>query len=79
MVNLFDLSKKSLNVKAIFSAEHGLFGTYEAGGKVKNSNIDGIPVYSLYGKNKKPTLAQLKDIDIILFDLQDIGSYIIPI
>ena len=72
--NLFDLSKKSLNVKAIFSPEHGLFGTYEAGGKVKNSNIDGIPVYSLYGKNKKPTLAQLKDIDIILFDLQDIGS-----
>ena len=73
-INLFDLSKKSLNVKAIFSPEHGLFGTYEAGGKVKNSSIDGIPVYSLYGKNKKPTPAQLEDIDIILFDLQDIGS-----
>ena len=72
--NLFDLSRESLNVVAVFTPEHGLFGLHEAGGAVDNSEVDGVPVYSLYGKNKKPTPNQLSGIDILLFDMQDIGS-----
>ena len=56
-MNLFDLSKKSLNVKAVFSPEHGLFGTYEAGGKVKNSSM--AFQYIVYMVKIKNPLAQL--------------------
>lgn len=59
----------------IFCPEHGFRGTAEAGAKVDNS-IDvttGLPIISLYGKNKKPSRQQLADIDLILFDLQDVG------
>ena len=72
--NLFDLSQKTLNVVAVFTPEHGLFGSHEAGGVVDNSQVDGIPIYSLYGKSKKPTSDQLSGIDVLLFDMQDIGS-----
>ncbi len=64
-----------VNVKSIMSPEHGFRGEHDAGEKVIGG-IDsktGIPVVSLYGKNKKPSIEQLKDIDIIIFDIQDIG------
>lgn len=63
------------NVVKIFCPEHGFRGTAEAGAKVDNS-IDpktGLPIISLYGKNKKPTSEQLKDVDCVVFDLQDVG------
>jgi uncharacterized protein YbbC (DUF1343 family) len=67
----------SLKVKIvrIFVPEHGLWGNVEAGGKVGNTtylNTD-IPVVSLYSKKLKPTAADLMDIDLIIFDIQDVG------
>lgn len=64
-----------VNVVKVFSPEHGFRGTADAGQKVANQ-IDersGLPIISLYGKNKKPTVEQLKDVDIFLFDIQDVG------
>ena len=64
-----------VNIVKIFTPEHGFRGTAEAGAHVA-SGIDektGIPIVSLYGKNKKPTAEQLQYIDILLFDLQDVG------
>lgn len=63
------------DIRKIFCPEHGFRGTAEAGAHVDNS-VDpktGIPIISLYGKNKKPTAEQMKDIDVVLFDLQDVG------
>ncbi|MBI3886671.1 MAG: DUF1343 domain-containing protein [Opitutae bacterium] len=60
---------------ALFSPEHGLNGTVKAGENVADS-IDprsGLPVYSLHGKNRRPTKAQLKNLDALVIDLQDIG------
>lgn len=64
-----------VNIVKIFCPEHGFRGTAEAGAHVDNS-IDsktGIPIVSLYGKNKKPTPEQLQDVDCVVFDLQDVG------
>ena len=69
------LVAKGIHVTKIFCPEHGFRGTAEAGAHVDNS-VDpktGIPIISLYGKNKKPTPEQMKDIDVVLFDLQDVG------
>ena len=76
LVHLLDtLLALDVNVVKVFSPEHGFRGNVEAGGVVKNSvdSKTGIPVVSLYGKNKKPTVEQMKDCDVILFDLQDVG------
>ena len=65
----------NVNIVKIFTPEHGFRGTAEAGEHV-NSGVDektGITIVSLYGKNKKPTSEQLQGIDILLFDLQDVG------
>jgi len=66
--------KDILSVKAIFSPEHGLFGNHRAGKEVKNSTYKGITVYSLHGKNKRPSQTMLKNIDVLIYDIQDIGS-----
>lgn len=69
------LLQQGLDVKTIFSPEHGFRGTADAGAKVDNS-VDpqtGVAVQSLYGTNKKPTAAALKDIELLIFDLQDVG------
>ena len=65
-----------INVKLVFSPEHGFRGSADAGEKV-NNQVDaktGLPIISLYGDNKKPTAAQLREIDILLFDIQDVGA-----
>lgn len=65
-----------LNLIALYSPEHGLDGKTKAGQWVE-SYIDetyDLPVYSLYGKTRKPSPNMLKDIDVLLFDIQDIGS-----
>lgn len=61
---------------ALFGPEHGFFGTETAGEPVKNKIHPqlGIPVYSLYGKYRRPTPAMLGNIDTIVFDLQDLGA-----
>ena len=65
-----------VNIVKIFTPEHGFRGTADEGATIA-SGIDektGIAIISLYGKNKKPTSEQLEDIDILLFDLQDVGT-----
>lgn len=69
------LVKNNLKIKTIFAPEHGFRGNADAGEKVKNG-VDiktGIPIVSLYGPNKKPKPEQLKGIDIVVFDIQDVG------
>lgn len=64
-----------VSVRAIFTPEHGLRGDTEAGGEIGNS-VDtrtGIPIISLYGNKKKPDPADLHEIDIMIFDIQDVG------
>lgn len=65
-----------VDIKLIFAPEHGFRGTVEAG-EVVNNQTDkktGLPIVSLYGANKKPTVEQLKNIDVLLFDIQDVGA-----
>ena len=65
-----------VNVKKVFAPEHGFRGDADAGEHVANG-IDtktGIPIVSLYGKNRKPSAEQMKDIDIVVFDIQDVGA-----
>lgn len=70
------LLEKGIQVKKVFVPEHGFRGTADAGEKVGNS-IDqktGLPIVSLYGNNKKPSAAQIGDLDVVVFDLQDVGT-----
>ena len=64
-----------IDVRKIYTPEHGFRGTADAGAKVNSSKDEktGLPIVSLYGKNKKPTPEMLQGIDVILFDLQDVG------
>jgi uncharacterized protein YbbC (DUF1343 family) len=60
---------------ALFGPEHGVRGNVRAGGKIE-STVDsgtGLPVFSLYGKTRKPTPEMLKGIDLLVYDIQDIG------
>ncbi len=69
------LVKNNIKIKSIFAPEHGFRGDADAGEHVKNG-VDtktGIPIVSLYGSNKKPKPEQLKGIDIVVFDIQDVG------
>lgn len=69
------LIKSGIKVVKIFGPEHGFRGTADAGEHVENG-IDkktGIAVISLYGDHKKPTAADLKNVDVLLFDIQDVG------
>lgn len=64
------------SIKKVFAPEHGFRGTADAGELVKDG-IDtktGLPIISLYGKNKKPSPQQLEGIDIMVFDIQDVGA-----
>jgi len=74
--NLVDfLNSHGVVIKALFTPEHGLRGEADAGEKVNNS-VDtktGIPIVSIYGKNTQPTSEQLADIDIVIYDIQDVG------
>lgn len=66
----------NVSVKKVFAPEHGFRGTADAGEIVKDG-IDtksNLPIVSLYGKNKKPTSEQLKNLDIVVFDIQDVGA-----
>ncbi|MCX2742513.1 DUF1343 domain-containing protein [Mangrovivirga sp. M17] len=75
-VHLIDtLLSADINVSKIFAPEHGLRGTADAGEVIKDG-IDqksGLPVYSLYGKNKKPSQEMLEGLDVVIFDIQDVG------
>ncbi|SEB43090.1 Uncharacterized conserved protein YbbC, DUF1343 family [Tenacibaculum sp. MAR_2009_124] len=68
-------SNKKIKVKRVFAPEHGFRGKADAGETVKDG-VDtktGLSIISLYGKNKKPYPEQIKDIDVVVFDIQDVG------
>ena len=69
------LLARGIDIVKIYTPEHGFRGTADAGAKIDNGKDSktGIPILSLYGKTKKPTPEMLQGIDIILFDLQDVG------
>lgn len=67
---------KEVNLTALYGPEHGVRGNYSAGEYVDFYIDDAtkLPVYSLYGKTRKPNADMLKDVDVLVFDIQDIGS-----
>jgi uncharacterized protein YbbC (DUF1343 family) len=70
------LRAKGVRVTALFGPEHGIRGAAGAGENVRDS-VDagsGIPVYSLYGKHNTPTEGMLRDIDVLVYDIQDVGA-----
>ncbi|MES2387226.1 MAG: DUF1343 domain-containing protein [Bacteroidota bacterium] len=69
------LKKLKVNIVKIFTPEHGIRGDADAGEKVNNA-IDsktGIPIVSLYGSHKQPTAEDMENVDIMLYDIQDVG------
>ncbi|MDC8000151.1 DUF1343 domain-containing protein [Aequorivita todarodis] len=70
------LISKKVSVKKVFAPEHGFRGTADAGEHVKDGvdSKTGVPLISLYGNNKKPSQEQLKGIDVVVFDIQDVGA-----
>jgi len=70
------LLKQKVNLVTVFSPEHGFRGTASAGEELEDGKdkATGLPIFSLYGKNKKPTAEMLAGVDIVLFDLQDVGT-----
>jgi uncharacterized protein YbbC (DUF1343 family) len=70
------LLKLGVNIKALFAPEHGIRGNKQAGEKVDNEKDarTGLTVYSLYGGSRKPDAKMLNDIDLLIFDMQDVGA-----
>ena len=76
-INIVDfLLAKKINLQKIFAPEHGFRGTADAGEHVVDGKDTktGLTIISLYGDNKKPKAEQLADIDVVVFDLQDVGA-----
>ena len=69
------LLEHKVDVKKVFAPEHGFRGEADAGAHIDNSKDGktGLPIISLYGSNKKPSKEQLTDIDVLIFDIQDVG------
>lgn len=70
------LLRRGVKIVKIFSPEHGFRGQADAGEKLANSTDErtGLPIISLYGKHRKADSTDLKDIDILVFDIQDVGT-----
>ena len=69
------MKRKNVDLKIIFSPEHGLFGEAADGEEVSYNQVEAFPeIISLYGGNRKPTLEQLSELDLIIYDIQDIGA-----
>ncbi len=70
------LLNKNINIQKIYAPEHGFRGTADAGEVIKDGKDTktNLPIISLYGNNKKPKPEQLTDIDVIVFDIQDVGA-----
>lgn len=69
------LLSKNVAIQKVFAPEHGFRGDADAGETVQNEKDKqtGLPIVSLYGKNKKPSPEQLKDVEAVIFDIQDVG------
>lgn len=68
------LVKKGITVASLFTTEHGFLGNKEAGQNIKDGQYKGIRIYSLHGDIKRPTLQQIKGLDALIYDIQDIGA-----
>ncbi|UCC38421.1 MAG: DUF1343 domain-containing protein [Candidatus Aminicenantes bacterium] len=68
------LLEKGHKVRAIFSPEHGFSGFTEGGKEILDSEHKGIKIFSLYGKTRKPTPKQIREIDAFVYDIQDVGT-----
>jgi uncharacterized protein YbbC (DUF1343 family) len=70
------LLHRGVNVTKVFAPEHGFRGTGDAGEEIRDSKDirTGVPILSLYGKNKKPSSEQVADVDVVIFDIQDVGT-----
>lgn len=64
---------RNIPLVALFAPEHGLYGLEQAGVEVDSHTVRGLPVYSLYGKTRRITSGMLQGIDLLVFDIQDIG------
>lgn len=75
IVDLFDQSD-DFELTALYGPEHGVRGDAQAGSTVSSyiDDVTGLPVYSLYGATKKPTAEMLQDVDVLVFDIQDVGT-----
>lgn len=76
-IHLVDtLHALGVKIQRVFAPEHGFRGDHDAGARIDNSKDaqTGIEIASLYGKNKKPSAAQIGDLDLVLFDIQDVGA-----
>ena len=69
------LQKQKITIVKVFTPEHGFRGSSDASEHIEDSKDlkTGLPLVSLYGKNRKPTDAQLKNVELVLFDIQDVG------
>ncbi|UTT43661.1 exo-beta-N-acetylmuramidase NamZ family protein [Exiguobacterium aurantiacum] len=78
MTSIVDLFHKSddFELTALYGPEHGVRGDAQAGSTISSyiDEVTGLPVYSLYGATKKPTAEMLKDVDVLVFDIQDVGT-----
>lgn len=77
MTSTIDVLRNAKNVKlvALYGPEHGLYADAYAGDKVDDQKDEsGLPIYSIYGKTRKPTTQMIDPIDVMVFDLQEIGS-----
>ncbi len=70
---LDSLLSLEVDVTKVFTPEHGFSGTADAGEQIADSKKAQIPIISLYGKKKKPSAEDLQDVDILVFDIQDVG------
>ncbi len=70
------LLSKNINIKKVFAPEHGFRGDADAGEKIESGKDSrtGLEIISLYGDNKKPTQQQLSGIEVVVFDIQDVGT-----
>lgn len=74
-LDLLKQHAKEYQVVAIFAPEHGFYGRDRAAQEVdQDLDIDGIPIYSLHGKTRRPTEEMLKGIDLLIYDIQDVGA-----
>ncbi len=75
IVNKF-LQMEDVEISALFGPEHGIRGSYAAGEKIDGADsvMNEIPVYSLYGRHLKPTPDMLSEVDVLVYDIQDIGA-----
>jgi uncharacterized protein YbbC (DUF1343 family) len=68
------LQKKGYKITTLFAPEHGFYGDAYAYDHVEHEVLNGVPIYSLHGTHRRPTEKMLKEVDLLIYDIQDIGS-----